>query len=371
MLDRSIMDETRLVSKLMALVHLVAILMLQIFVYQQAHAQTPTAQGVSTKGSSSPKLIWSYDGNGAYAKGSPTKIYQFTNKNGMEYQWVDVSLSSNKGPDNGLEPEKSGEQKLKIYYPVASGPYNARWGLEWRELADRMSVARQKKAKEAMEARQKAILQEHEAQKNAVLQHEEAQKNAILSKTKLDVLKDSVVRFGPEQVKFALAQGAVVYFQSYLNAEGDPRAMAEFYETVKDPMAAVGFYFFMLANGFTSDALQKYGVKNLDVKNRTRLFDSIKYIGMSAGLMASSIFHEASDTFKACALAPFKTMLESLSKSERSAGKMPKRCVTNLGGFGTRKISQNDMFLCYLEWPLAPLFKLDLPGLYSRVKLSL
>ncbi|MBL7669159.1 MAG: hypothetical protein JNM39_01620 [Bdellovibrionaceae bacterium] len=303
------MDKTHFISKLKVFVHLAVILMLQLVVYQQAHSQ-----GADTTSAPSPRFQRSY---------SPAKIYEFSNKDGKVYQRVEIPISSNKDPDKG-ESEKSRKQTLKILYPVGPGSGSREWGTDWRNLVDKIIREKQRVNALKREAAEKyAPLNQELAKKNAALNQDEAQRRAILSKTKMDVMRETLLRFPAEQVKFAIAQGAVVYHQSWLKAEGDPRAMAEFYETVTDPMAAIGFYFFMLANGFTTDMLSKYGARNLDVKNRTILFRYMKYAGMSAGLMASSIFHEASETFKACALLSYRNY-DGKTLKERELGRKEK-----------------------------------------------
>lgn len=127
----------------------------------------------------------------------------------------------------------------------------------------------------------------------------------LMSKPSSEVVKEAILKFPLEKVKFTVAQWLVE--QHLLNMDssqtGDPRRMSALKENVMDPVSMMGFQFFMLANGYTNHALDVYGYAKLDAKNRAILFLSKPYLGTSAGILASEIFHDASETFKACVIS--------------------------------------------------------------------
>lgn len=235
------------------------------------------------------------------------KIKQFTNpQTGQLMQSLTFNVPQPKESSGVSTTSPKSAKEFTFTHDVNPKQY----ANDWRKTVAEFAILKERQ-------RLEDIRSEKARQKGAA-EAEAAHHQAILNKTNMTVFKETLVRLPAEKVKFAMAQFIVQYHQTWLYSEGDPRKMAEFFEHLNDPISDIGFFFFMLANGYTTHALTKYGIKNLDVRNRAALFNSLKYIGMSVGLVASQIFHEASETFKACALADFKNY-DGKSIAERSS----------------------------------------------------
>lgn len=140
---------------------------------------------------------------------------------------------------------------------------------------------------------------------------EDARTAAIRNQTAGSAVKQSLFKFPLEKAKFALAQYMVEQHMMFLDSDlsGDPRRITGLAETVGDPISSLGFAFFMLASGLGTHAIEQMGYSNflnLNLKNRALLFETLPYAGPSFGLVASQMFHEVSDTFKACTIARLK-----------------------------------------------------------------
>ncbi len=134
--------------------------------------------------------------------------------------------------------------------------------------------------------------------------------------------------FGAQSILFTGAIGAVMYWQLLTDYAADPLSMVRHLESLTDPIAHMAFYSFMAANGFTSDMLlKKYaGVPGTAFKSRmtpngvvstSTMRIAIPYLGMSAGMMASSLTVEVLNLMKTCVSALIKppTQMDTILKS--------------------------------------------------------
>lgn len=113
-------------------------------------------------------------------------------------------------------------------------------------------------------------------------------------------MSGSLHGFGAQSVVFFVAIGAVQYLQLLTDYAADPLSMVKHLESLTDPIAHASFYAFMAANGFTSDMfLKKYAGVAGKTASTMRL--AIPYIGMSAGMIASSLTSEVLNLMKVCA----------------------------------------------------------------------
>jgi hypothetical protein len=130
-----------------------------------------------------------------------------------------------------------------------------------------------------------------------------------LKVTKKTIALQSAIHLGPEKIKMFVATGALQYYKLWLDYDGDPRRIAAVMETLTDLESNVGLYFFVLANGLTGNWLKKEAIfagrKGNEIL-KTRILRSIPFVGPSAGMLASMIFHDASELFKDCALSRLK-----------------------------------------------------------------
>ncbi len=107
-----------------------------------------------------------------------------------------------------------------------------------------------------------------------------------------------------QSVLFAIAIGNVMYLQLLTEYGSNPLSMEQHLQHLKDPIAHVAFYSFMAANGFTSDLISKK-FDGIDTKGAARMRMAAPYLGMSAGMLASSFTAEVLNSLKICA----KTLL--------------------------------------------------------------
>lgn len=99
------------------------------------------------------------------------------------------------------------------------------------------------------------------------------------------IAKTKLKQFPTEAVAFFFAIGAVTTWELIANYSKNPVGMEQFLEMQKDPVGAVGFAAFMVANGLAAEPIMM-----MTQSKALRIF--IPYLGMSVGMMASNVVHE-------------------------------------------------------------------------------
>ncbi len=110
------------------------------------------------------------------------------------------------------------------------------------------------------------------------------------------VFVSTAKRFTPESLTFFVAIGAVTFNSMWIRSHGDPLAMQKHILSLKDPIANLSFFSFMLANGFYID-LQ---TKNMDAHTKAQMMHRLSYQGMAVGSLASSIVSDLGQSAKMC-----------------------------------------------------------------------
>lgn len=103
-------------------------------------------------------------------------------------------------------------------------------------------------------------------------------------------------RFVPESMTFFVAIGLVTFNSMWIKSHGDPLAMERHILSLKDPIAHVSFYAFMVANGFYID----FKTKSMDAATKARAMRRLSYQGMAVGSLASSIVADLGHSGKMC-----------------------------------------------------------------------
>lgn len=120
------------------------------------------------------------------------------------------------------------------------------------------------------------------------LEHEKNQKDGWFKSTNK--------RFTPEYMTFFLAMGLVTYNSMWIKSHGDPLAMERHILSLKDPIAYLSFYSFMVANGFYID----FKTKTMDPITKSQMMRRLSYQGMAVGSLASSIVSDLGQSGKMC-----------------------------------------------------------------------
>jgi hypothetical protein len=126
-------------------------------------------------------------------------------------------------------------------------------------------------------------------------EYQDLQKNAP---KKQGVFASTTKMFVPESATFFVGVGAVLYSQLVLNYANNPIAMEKHIESLADPISHLAFYNFMLVNHSVSAPLM-----TMIESPKYRAF--IPYLGMSAGLTASSLTRDliSDKDLQACAMS--------------------------------------------------------------------
>ncbi len=133
-----------------------------------------------------------------------------------------------------------------------------------------------------------------------------AELNKIQKEHQAKAAKDGVFlsttyRFTPESLTFFAAIGLVTVGSMWIKSHGDPLAMEKHIESLKDPIAHMSFYAFMLTNGFYTDfRTSSAGFKASHPDTRARMMRRFNYQGMAMGSFASSIVADLGHSGKMC-----------------------------------------------------------------------
>ncbi len=115
------------------------------------------------------------------------------------------------------------------------------------------------------------------------------------------VLLNTTYRFTPESLTFFAAIGLVTVNSMWIKSEGDPLAMEKHILSLKDPIAHMSFYAFMLTNGFYMDfQTSGAGYKLANPSTQARMMRRFNYQGMAIGSLASSIVSDLGQSGKMC-----------------------------------------------------------------------
>ena len=127
-----------------------------------------------------------------------------------------------------------------------------------------------------------------EIQSEQMKEHHDAEKDGWY--------KNTNKRFIPESTTFAIAGGGVYFMTLMIKTNSDPALMVKHIESLKDPIAHVAFYSFMVANGMYVN----FKTKDMDPFTKQLAMKSLQYKGMAMGSLASSLTADLLGTFKAC-----------------------------------------------------------------------
>ncbi|MFZ3231867.1 MAG: hypothetical protein WA160_16795, partial [Pseudobdellovibrio sp.] len=117
-----------------------------------------------------------------------------------------------------------------------------------------------------------------------------------LAKTQ-GIIKHSLIKLPVDTAGFFIATGAVNFMTMWTAAGTNPLLFQEQVENLKDPLATLSFYSFMVANGIFID----FKTKNLSPETKALAMRRLSYMGMAAGSLASSIVSDVGTSIKACA----------------------------------------------------------------------
>ncbi len=122
------------------------------------------------------------------------------------------------------------------------------------------------------------------------------------AKAKKDgVFISTTYRLTPETLTFFAAIGIVTVNSMWLRSHGDPLAMEKHIMSLKDPIAHMSFYAFMLTNGFYMDfRTGGAAFKSMHPKDHARMMRRFNYQGMALGSLASSIAADLGQSGKMC-----------------------------------------------------------------------
>ncbi len=126
--------------------------------------------------------------------------------------------------------------------------------------------------------------------------------DATQAKAKKDgVFLSTTYRFTPETLTFFAAIGLVTSGSMWIKSHGDPLAMEKHIQSLKDPIAHMSFYAFMLTNGFYMDfRTNSTGFKTSHPSDQARMMRRFNYQGMALGSLASSIAADLGQSGKMC-----------------------------------------------------------------------
>lgn len=128
----------------------------------------------------------------------------------------------------------------------------------------------------------------HELNRQAMETSEKAQKDGVfLSTTK---------RFPLESLTFFIAIGGVTFASAWNSSHGDPLAMERHILSLKDPIAHLSFYTFMLSQGIYID----FRTKGLSPQIKARMMTRLNYQGMAVGSFVSSLVTDITNSTKMC-----------------------------------------------------------------------
>lgn len=108
--------------------------------------------------------------------------------------------------------------------------------------------------------------------------------------------KSTNKRFAPESMTFFVAIGLVTYNSMWIKSHGDPLAMERHIMSLKDPIAHLSFYSFMIANGFYID----FRTKGVDPMTKAQMMRRLSYQGMAVGSLASSLVSDLGHSGQMC-----------------------------------------------------------------------
>ncbi|MFN3455838.1 MAG: hypothetical protein ACK41T_12865, partial [Pseudobdellovibrio sp.] len=103
-------------------------------------------------------------------------------------------------------------------------------------------------------------------------------------------------RFPIDTMSFFLAGGAVFFTKMNIATGSNPLMMVQHIESLKDPIAHISFYAFMMANGIYIDTK----TKGMDQMNKALAMRQLQYKGLAIGSLASSITADILHTMDAC-----------------------------------------------------------------------
>jgi hypothetical protein len=108
--------------------------------------------------------------------------------------------------------------------------------------------------------------------------------------------KETNLRFTPENLTFFIGTGLVTFNSIWIKSHGDPLAMERHILSIKDPIAWISFYSFMVANGFYID----FRTKTMDSATKMQMMKRLSYQGMAVGSLASSFMSDLGHSGKLC-----------------------------------------------------------------------
>lgn len=115
------------------------------------------------------------------------------------------------------------------------------------------------------------------------------------------VFLNTTYRLTPESLTFFAAIGLVTVNSMWIKSHGDPLAMEKHIQSLKDPVAHLSFYAFMLTNGFYTDfRTNSASFKASHPDTRARMMRRLNYQGMAMGSFASSIVADLGQSGKMC-----------------------------------------------------------------------
>lgn len=127
-----------------------------------------------------------------------------------------------------------------------------------------------------------------EIQAEQIKEHQKSEKDGWYKSTNK--------RFIPESATFAIAGGGVYFLTMMAKTNSDPALMVKHIESLKDPIAHISFYSFMVANGMYIN----FKTKGMDPMTKQLAMKSLQYKGMAVGSLASSFTADLISTFSAC-----------------------------------------------------------------------
>lgn len=120
------------------------------------------------------------------------------------------------------------------------------------------------------------------------LEHEQSEKDGWV--------KSTTKRFPKESMTFFFAIGAVTFNSMWIKSHGDPLAMERHILSLKDPIAHMSFYAFMMANGFYINLK----TSKMDAVTKQQMMKRLSYQGMAIGSLASSLVSDLGQSGKQC-----------------------------------------------------------------------
>ncbi|MBC7457129.1 MAG: hypothetical protein H7235_02540 [Bdellovibrionaceae bacterium] len=147
-----------------------------------------------------------------------------------------------------------------------------------------------------------------------------AQEEHTLAKSR-GIIKNSLIKLPVDTFGFFVATGAVNFISMWENAGGNPLAFQEQVLNLKDPVASLSFYSFMVANGFYINFRQEKLSPKLAPEMKALVMRRLSYQAMAAGSLASSVIGDIGISIKSCA-----ALLLSPSNDPETIKKMDAMC---------------------------------------------